>query len=264
MLPGEFTVWKLICLCSQPCYYIQKEFHQDYLSFLIFGAYLTLTPGNWFHILCLDFPKMIVWSTNWGMQRWIHGQWWLESGGIRMIVMNYFCMIRISLVKLIWGFSTVPLYQRVSTVLLYWRVSPPGWVTANRNSKFYIHTRSFHFSITIPQQMLCLIQSFLKHDSIALSWMTLNWVLEGSRSLEAGVIVKVEMRTQLAGILATPAYKSSDSPPWLAKVSYDFLLLIFAETSAWFSSLTTWETVTGQLFFPPPYCSSLVFHVIKI
>lgn len=56
--------------------------------------------------------------------------------------------------------------------------------------------------------------------------MTFNWDSKGPCSLEARVIVKMEMRTQLAGIKATPAYKWSDSPWGLQRVTLMFLLTI--------------------------------------
>jgi len=44
--------------------------------------------------------------------------------------------------------------------------------------------------------------------------------------LEARVIVKVEMRTQLAGVKATPAHKGPDSPWGLQRATLMFLLTI--------------------------------------
>ena len=56
--------------------------------------------------------------------------------------------------------------------------------------------------------------------------MTFNWEIEGPCSLEARVIVKVEMRTQLAGVKATPAHKWPDSPWGLQRATLMFLLTI--------------------------------------
>lgn len=56
--------------------------------------------------------------------------------------------------------------------------------------------------------------------------MTFNWEIEGPCSLEARVIVKVEMRTQLAGVKATPAHKGPDSPWGLQRATLMFLLTI--------------------------------------
>ena len=56
--------------------------------------------------------------------------------------------------------------------------------------------------------------------------MTFSWEIEGPCSLEARVIVKVEMRTQLAGVKATPAHKWPDGPWGLQRATLMFLLTI--------------------------------------
>lgn len=71
---------------------------------------------------------------------------------------------------------------------------------------------------------LYLIWRFLKPGSSAISCTTLNWALKGSSSLQARVIVKVEMRTRLAGTTAIPAYRWFDSPSCLRRVTLRFLL----------------------------------------
>lgn len=96
---------------------------------------------------------------------------------------------------------------------------------------------------------LYLIQSFLKPVSIDVSWTTLNWALKGSSSLQARVIVKVEMRTRLAGTMAVPAHRWFYSPSCLRRGTLRFLLT----THFHLAFFSFYRSSYDWLSLPPPY-----------
>lgn len=134
------------------------------------------------------------------------------------------------------------------------RKLPKHWfLLRKKKKKFYIYVLSFHISVFIAQYALYLIQSFLKLGTVALSWMTSNWALEGSSSPEARVTVKVEWERDRQA--SWPSQHTNDFTVPLA-LEESHCRFSKQQTPTWLSFLFIWAAVTGSA--SPPNLPSII------